>query len=106
MSRTPFVWEVRVRREVLEEELAGLRELPYSLWHDVMPREMCKTTRARDNKPYRVRISAAWASAGSRDIRVTAALETLPLGRRLLHESFVITAENRITDDLSTEERS
>src|SRR5687768_1296 len=40
LRRDPFAWEVQVRREVLDEELARLRELPYSLWRGMLGREM------------------------------------------------------------------
>jgi hypothetical protein len=98
MLRTPFVWEVQVRRDVLEEELAGLRELPYSLWRDVVGREVCKPARGRDNRPYRIRVSPIWAQPGSEDIRVSVTLETPALHRRLMRQSFVITPDNRLRE--------
>src|SRR5512141_386084 len=76
MLRGPFVWEVQVRREIVEEEIARLRALPYSLWHDTMGREVCKNVAGRDNRTYRVRVSAGWAQPGFEDIRVIVSLET------------------------------
>jgi hypothetical protein len=98
MFRSPFVWEVQVRREVVEDELAHLRELPYSLWRDVVSRPMWKSVQARDNRTYRVRIVPSWAQTGSDDIRVTVDLETATLHRRLMRQSFIITPENRFRE--------
>ena len=98
MFRTPFVWDVRIRREILEEEIAHLRDLPHSLWRDVVSRPMLKTAHGRDNRAYRVRTTAAWAFPGSEDIRVTVSLETANLHRRLMSQSFVITPENRFLE--------
>jgi hypothetical protein len=98
MFKSPFVRHVQVWREVLEEELQRLRELPYSLWRDVVACPMYKTTRGRDDRTYRVRITPAWAHNGSEDIRVTVALETRALHRPLMRQSFVITPENRFTE--------
>lgn len=98
MPRDPFVWEVQVRREVLEEEVAKLRELPYSLWREMLSREMTKSATGRDNRPYRVRVTAQWARKGSEDIRVTAILQSPGLRRSLMRHGFVITPENRLMD--------
>jgi hypothetical protein len=95
LRRDPFVWQVQVRREVLDEEIHRLREVPYSVWHGTLRRDMIKEARARDNKLYRVRISTDWAHSGSDDIRVTAALESPGLRRRLMDQSFVITPDNQ-----------
>jgi len=96
MFRSPFVWEIQVRREILEDEVAALRELPYSLWRDLLRQPMRKAARGRDNKPYRVKTLADWARPDiSEDIRVTVALESPMIGRRLMSQSFVITPENR-----------
>jgi hypothetical protein len=98
MPRNPFVWEVQVRRELLEDEVARLRELPYSVWREMLSRKMTKTTTGRDNRPYRVRIAAQPAAGRSNDIRVTIVLESPGLGRSLMRQSFVITPENRFMD--------
>ena len=95
MSRNPFVWEIQVRREVLDDELARLREVPYSLWRDVMRTPISKVVKGRDNKPYLVRVTADYAPDGSEDIRVTLSLTRASLLRRaLMRQTFVITKEN------------
>ena len=98
MFKSPFVRHVELRREVLEVELERLRELPYSLWRDVVSRPMYKTARGRDDRTYRVRVTPAWAHNGSEDIRVTVALETRALHRPLMRQSFIITPENRFRE--------
>ena len=96
--RNPFVWEVQVRREVLDEELSRLRELPYSLWRGMLGREMIKSATARDNRTYRVKVTASWAASGSEDIRVTVTLEKSGLRRKPMQQAFVITPDNQFLD--------
>jgi hypothetical protein len=96
MSRTPFVWEIQVRREVLDDEMARLREVPYSLWKDVLRRPISKVVEGRDNKPYLVRVTADLAADGSEDIHVTMSLARDGVIRRgLMRQIFTITRENR-----------
>ena len=95
LSRQPFVWEIQVRREVLDDEMARLRELPYSLWQDVLKQPISKTITARDGKPYRLRVSAALSPDGSGDIRVSMSLARARMLRRgLMRQTFTITREN------------
>ena len=98
MFRGPFVRHVQLRRELIDEELAKLRELPYSLWRDMLGHTLRKTSTARDNRAYRVRTTADLAFPGSENIRVTVALESGGIGRRLLSQSFVITPDNRFLE--------
>ena len=90
--------QAQVRRQLLEEELSRLREVPHSFWRDVIGRPMRKTARASDNRPYRIRTAVDWAEPGSDNIRVTVALESRPLGRRLQSQSFVLTPDNRFQE--------
>ena len=95
MSRNPFVWEIQVRREVLDDEMARLREVPYSLWKDVLKKPISKVVKARDNKPYRLRVTAELAADGSEDICVTMSLGRAGIIRRgLMSQTFTITREN------------
>ena len=95
MSRNPFVWEIQVRREVLDEEMARLREVPYSLWRDMMRAPVSKVVKGRDNRPYLVRVTADYAPDGSEDIRVTLSLTRASILRRaVLRQTFVITKDN------------
>ena len=94
MPRNPFVREVQVQREALEQEVNRLRELSYSLWHDTIGRQVFKNVQGRDNRTYRVRVSPVWAQPGFKDIRVVVSLETAAVHRRLMQQSFVITPDN------------
>ena len=95
MHRNPFVWEVQVRREVLDDEMARLREVPYTMWRAMLKEPVTKIVSGRDNKPYRLRVSAELLDDGSEDIRVTMSLARASLlPRRLMRQSFVITANN------------
>ena len=93
-----FASQILVRREVLEEEIARLRELPHSLWRDVIGQEVVKTARGRDERTYRLRVTTAWAEPGQDDIRIVVWLETPALHRPLLRQSFVITPDNQLRE--------
>jgi hypothetical protein len=95
LSRNPFVWEIQVRREVLDDEMARLREVPYSLWKDVIKKPISKIVKARDDKPYLLRVTADLSPDGSGDIRVTMSLARARMIRRgLMRQTFTITREN------------
>ncbi len=98
MRRNAFVWQVQTRREILDDELLKLRELPYSLWREILSRSLLKPARARDRHSYWIRVKAAWDREGSQDLRVNVTLETRALHRRLMRESFVITPDNRFAN--------
>lgn len=96
MSRNPFVREVQVRREVLEAELGQLREVPYTLWRQIIAAPIAKLVTGRDNRPYKVNVTAEYAGHGSQDIRVTLSLARAGgLRRKLMRQTFVITPDNR-----------
>jgi hypothetical protein len=95
MSRNPFAWEIQVRREVLDDEMARLRDIPYSLWRNVLEKPISKMVTARDNKPYLLRVTADLAQDGSEDIQVTLSLGRASIIRRgLMRQAFTITREN------------
>ena len=95
MSRNPFVWEIQVRREVLDDEMARLREVPYSLWKDVIKKPISKVVTARDNKDYLLRVTADLSPDGSGDIQITMALARASVLRRgLMRQTFTISREN------------
>ena len=64
MSRNPFVWEIQVRREVLDDEMARLREVPYSLGR-TSSAPISKVVNGRDNKPYLLRVTAECADGST-----------------------------------------
>jgi hypothetical protein len=97
-SKNPGASEDQARRELLEVELAELRGLPYSVWRDVVGRSMCKPAVGRNDRRYRLSVTPSWAVAGSRDVRVTVALETNGWHRQLLRDSFVITPGNQLRE--------
>ena len=95
MSRSPFAWEIQVRREVLDDEMARLRDIPYSSWRTVLGKPSSKLVTARDDKPYRLRVTADLAQDGSEDIHVTLSLTRASMIRRgPLRQGFTITREN------------
>jgi hypothetical protein len=95
MSRNSLAGETQVRREVLDEEMASLREVPYSLWKDVLDKPVRKIVTARDNRDYALTVTAELAADGSDDIRVTLSLTRAGLLRRgVQHQAFTITREN------------
>ncbi len=94
MTRSPFVWDTHVRREVLDEEIEKLQELPYSIWAGLTGAPFSRPVTGRDERPYRLSVRAAWAASGSQHIRVVVTLQSARLRRRLLRSSFVITPDN------------
>src|SRR3970040_57577 len=95
MPRQPFVWEVQVTRELLDDDLMQLRELPYTLWRDVVNAPLTKTVTGRDGKSYRLTLEAKWARPGSENICVSVTLKGHTLRGRSIYESFVITPDNQ-----------
>src|SRR5689334_21217824 len=55
MTHAPSMLQAHVRRQLVEEELSKLREVPHSMWRDVIGRPMRKSARARDNRAYSLR---------------------------------------------------
>jgi hypothetical protein len=95
MTRNPFVWEIQVRRDVLDDEMARLREIPYTLWKDILKKPISKIVTGRDNNPYVLRVTADLSPDGSGDIRVSMSLARDRLLRRgLMRQTFTITPEN------------
>ncbi len=95
MSRNPFVWEIQVRREVLEDEIVRLRDVPYSLWRGVLRKPIQKVVKGRDGKAYRLRVTAEFSPDNSEDIQVTMSLARAGILRRgLMRQTFTITREN------------
>jgi hypothetical protein len=92
--RNPFVWREQIRREVLDEEISRLRDIPYSTWQNVVAAPIRKTLTARDGKTYRLEVTARPVHRD--DILVTLSLATGGLIRRgLMRQTFTITPDNR-----------
>ena len=98
MSPGATTREAQLRRELIEAELDKLREVPHSMWRDLIGRPLRKTARSGDNRSYRVRTTVDWAASGSDNIRVTVTLETRGLRRPLQSQSFVLTPDNRFQE--------
>ena len=98
MAEEPFAWEVHAQLQVLEDELAQLRDLPYSLWRDVIHAPYTKKADGRDGKSHRLKIEADWDRAGSVDIRVTATVKPTARGVDPVSGNFVITPDNTFRD--------
>lgn len=96
VARQPFVWQVQVRRELIDDELAQLRELPYSLWREAVGSPMTKTVGGRDDRTYTIKVTAEFETPGSDDIRVTVALIGGGLRRTLAKNGFIITQDNKL----------
>ena len=97
MARQPFVWEVHVRREMVEDELARLRDLPYSVWRAAVGTPRVKQIVGRDNRTYTLTVDAGWARRESEDIHVTVTLNGPGLRRSRLRQGFTISPDNQIT---------
>jgi hypothetical protein len=92
--RNPFVWRAQIQRELLDEELSRLRDVPYSTWQKVVAAPIRKTLTARDGKAYTLEVTARPLHRD--DILVTLSLATRGLIRRgLMRQTFTITSDNR-----------
>jgi hypothetical protein len=89
MPREPFVWEVHLRQDALDDVVDELRRLPYEVLRAIIDTPLKKKVTARDNREYRVVVTAEWIEAGSEQIRVTARLRR-GLFRAPLVASFVV----------------
>ncbi len=63
----PFVWEVAVRREVLEDAVAELQALRI---HDVVRKARSRRVLGRDSKTYTLRISVGRPKTGRARVSV------------------------------------
>ena len=95
VARQPFVWEVHVRREMVEDELARLREVPYGIWREAVGVPRVKTVTGRDGKQYTLTVSADWVRRGTEDIRVVVTLGGHGLRRAPFQQAFVVTPDNQ-----------
>jgi hypothetical protein len=96
MARQPFAWEVQIRRDLVDDEVARLRDLPYSLWRAIIGRPLTKTATARDGRRYRIRMRAELVHDQAEDVRVTLLVHDNGWRRKPpVAGGFVITRENR-----------
>ena len=98
MSEPRLTSQAQARRELIAREVEQLREIPHSLWRDVVGQPMRKTMRASDRRSYTIRTTVEWAEPGSSNIRVTVAIEGGAFGRPIQAQSFVLTPENRFAE--------
>ena len=98
MSEPRLTSQAQARRELIEREVEQLREVPHSMWRDVVGQSMRKSVRASDSRSYSIRTTVEWAEPGSSNIRVTVAIEGGALGRPIQAQRFVLTPENRFAE--------
>lgn len=91
----PWVWQVAVRRELLEEELDYMRALPYSRLHQMVAKRVKRTVVGRDGRHYRIFVRAAWSDPEPTNIRVTVTVRGPGLRLSSLSDSFVIAPEGQ-----------
>jgi hypothetical protein len=93
VTQEPFVWEVHVRRELVEDEVAKLRALPYSVWREAIGTTRTKTVVGRDSRDYTATVRADFVEGSGGDIRVTLTLEGPGLRRAPLQDAFVVAPD-------------
>ena len=67
----PFVWEVALRREVLDDTITELRGLTHDQVRDLVKRAGSRQVIGRDSKPYRIRIAVGRPTTSSARVTVT-----------------------------------
>ncbi|HXH07200.1 MAG TPA: hypothetical protein VNI83_11480 [Vicinamibacterales bacterium] len=96
MPRTPYAWEVQLRREILDDELAQLRELRYEVWRDALGAVRRKPVTGRDGRTYTVTVMATLVENGH--IRVDVQVEGSRLRRERISGGFVVTPAGTVLD--------
>ncbi len=81
--------------DFIESSLTELRSIPYQVWLGVVGSVYTKRETGPDGKPYELTVSANWAFAGARDIRVTVTLQR-PWRMQTVNETFVVTPTNTV----------
>lgn len=59
MARDPFVWEVQLREDVIDDAVAEFHRLPYSVIRDIIDLPLHKAVTSRDAKKYTLSVQAA-----------------------------------------------
>ena len=96
MGREPFVWEVHLRQDVLDDAVDELRRLPYTVLREIINAPLRRTTTGRDNRKYRLTVTVHRVSSGSEDMQVTVRLKRGWLGKTL-RESFIVSPASSST---------
>jgi hypothetical protein len=94
VAREPFVWEVHVRREVLEDEVARLREVPYTVWREAIGVPRVKSITGRDDREYALTVTAEFDRGDTQNIRVTVTLGGSGLRHPPLQQAFAISPDD------------
>jgi len=90
MGREPFVWEVHLRQDVLDDAVDELRRLPYPVLREIIKVPLRRTTLGRDDRKYRLTVTAQRVSGTSEDIQITVRLKRGWFGKTL-RESFIVS---------------
>ena len=90
-----FVWQVHLRRDVLDDAVEELRRLPYEALRELVDQPRTKRVLGRDSKQYDLRVTAQWVNGGagisSRDLDITVQLTRGWFGR-VTTEAFRVDA--------------
>ena len=87
-----FVWQVHLRQDVLDDAMVELRGLPHEVLRRIIEQPLKKKVRGRDQKLYRLRVSANWVAPDSRDFVITLRLKRGWFGKPLT-DSFAVRAQ-------------
>ncbi len=98
MTRDPFVRQVHLRQDVLDDAMAELRRLPYEVVREIIASPLSKTVKGRDDRTYHLPVTADWRDAGSKTIEVTVHMKHGWIGRTLT-QSFAATPPGVVEAD-------
>ena len=83
MRREPFVWEVHLQQEVLDDAVAEIRSLPHEVIRQIVRRPIKRDVRGRDNRRYRLRVTATPTSSAADELEVTVKVKKGWFGRTI-----------------------
>ena len=98
MTRDPFVWQVHLRQDMLDDAIAELRRLPYEVVREIIASPLSKRVKGRDDRTYHLTVTADWRDAGSKTIEVTVHMKHGWIGRTLT-QSFAATPPGVVEAD-------
>ena len=100
MKREPFVWEIQLIHDVLDDALAELTQLPFEVLRQIAHTPLKKSMRGRDDKMYRLTVTAEQPGGIDGTVGISMHLRRGWFGQTLTHEFTVDPpTEPSVTDD-------
>ena len=96
MKRPPFVWQVQLTQDVVAHAVVELEQLPFDVLRQIVHTPLKKTIRGRDDKNYRLTVTAAQHGGIDDAVEITVHLRRGWFSQTLTHE-FTVKAPTEPT---------